>query len=293
MKKIKMSDVDENVHQMPVLQKRPLLSISLHTDGSGDEQEDHGQPIFGITINHYARDGDPVIFATVGHNRPEENYYCCAWTFDDVTGQPLLAASGCRGIIRIINPITLQCIKHFIGHGNAVNELKFHPREPNMLLSASKDHTMRIWNIKTNLCVVIFGGVDGHRDEVLSAIWKTDTEAIQDAVKHSYTFNADKSTRPFPTACEYFPYFSTRDIHRNYVDCVRWFGNFLLSKSCENCIICWKPGGISDTLFKANETSVTMLHKFDYKDCDIWYMRFGIDYYQKVNITPYTTLKSP
>lgn len=32
-----MSDSEESVPTMPVLQKRPRLSISAHTDGSGDD----------------------------------------------------------------------------------------------------------------------------------------------------------------------------------------------------------------------------------------------------------------
>lgn len=288
-------------------------------------KEDHGKALFGVNFNRAAAllPEPKNIFATVGSNRTsiyeckpngsldllqayvddntEEIYYTCAWSYDESNGDPILAVAGALGIIRIIRPAQHKHVKSFTGHGNAINELQFHPKDPNLLLSVSKDHALRLWNLKTHVCIIIFGGEKGHRDEVLSGdfildgsriiscgmdhllkIWSLDTDEARDAIARSYKYDSSKEGRIFDTLCIHFPTFSTSAVHSNYVDCVRWFGELVFSKSTDNRIVCWKPGGEARLDLDEKKTAyfgdpVTILYCHEYSKCDIWYVRFSID----------------
>jgi len=156
------------------------------------------------------------------------------------------------------------------------------------------------------VCIAIIGGAEGHRDEVLSGdfnlsgtlimsssidhslkMWNINTPKVCNAIEESENFT--KSNRSFQTVLINHVEFSTRDVHTNYIDYVRWFGNLLLSKSCQNCVICWKPGLFEDninTITRSNK-NVSIIHKFIAPDCDIWYVRFGLDFSQKVDFDYY------
>jgi polycomb protein EED len=292
-------------------------------------KESHGQSIFGVAFNQQLQDVQRYCFAVAGSNKvsiyecskdggiilkstytdpdKDETFYVVVWTYDPDSMDALLLTAGGRGIIRIINPNNNK-YRHLKGHGLAVNDLKIHPHDPNMLLSSSKDHSIRLWNLKTEVCIAIFGGVEGHRDEVLYAdfhrtgsriissgmdhslkIWSLESDQILTAMSQSYTYDHLKALKPFSTARVHFPNYTTRDIHRNYVDCVTWYGNFVLSKSCENSIVMWKPGKITqelDTFLPKNQivsdASTTIIHQFDYTDGEIWYMRFSMDDEQRM-----------
>lgn len=189
----------------------------------------------------------------------------------------------------------------FLSAANAINEIKFHPVQPHLLLTASKDHSMRLWNVKTDICVAIFGGVSGHRDEVLAIdfdangehivsggmdhnlkIWRIKPfEELEDAIEQSATYTDQKRVRSFPTLHIHFADFTTRSIHRNYVDSVKWFGDTFLSKSCENSIIWWKPGNLKEPGLNLNSNNSTPIHTLEVEECELWFVRMDLDISQR------------
>ena len=141
----------------------------------------------------------------------KERYFCGTWMRDRKNNHPLIAVAGLNGVIKIVDCTERAVARSLLGHGNAVNDLKAHPLNSDLLFSASKDESVRLWNIKTGVPIVIFSGDDGHRDEVISLdvhalgnalassgmdrnvrVWALDSDIIRNAVKASYA-HTDKT----------------------------------------------------------------------------------------------------
>ncbi|KAK9689083.1 hypothetical protein RND81_09G034200 [Saponaria officinalis] len=269
------------------------------------------RPLYAVVFN-FIDSRFYNVFATVGGNRvtiyrcleggtiavlqsfidedKDESFYTVSWACD-VDRRPFLVAGGSNGIIRVIDAANEKIHKSYVGHGDSINEIKTQSLNPSLIVSASKDESVRLWNVHTGICILIFAGGGGHRNEVLSVDFHPSDEhriascGMDNTVKiwsmkefwpyveKSFTWKDLPSK--FPTKYVQFPIFIA-SVHTNYVDCTRWLGDFVLSKSVDNEIVLWEPIMKEQS---PGEGSVDILQKYPVPDCDIWFIKFSCDFH--------------
>ncbi|CAG8715572.1 1696_t:CDS:10 [Rhizophagus irregularis] len=220
----------------------------------------------------------------------KEDLYCCAWTIDPIFGAPLLAVAGFTAVIKIINTSVGSVTKTLQGHGGEIHEMKVHPRDPSLLFSVSKDLSIRLWNLRTMQAVANFAGEGGHREAPLSI----DMHLSGDFFASSGMDHTIKICALLKAVTVHYPIFSTAGVHGNFVDCIRWYGDLLLTRCANDAkILLWKPDVKLEPSDNSNVTTVVVggpaavskrqsnfkiICEFEFIHCDLWFLRFGMSY---------------
>ncbi|EFJ49895.1 polycomb group protein, partial [Volvox carteri f. nagariensis] len=238
-----------------------------------------------------------------------EKFYCCKWSVDEESGAALLLLAGEKALVRVLDVSRGYLVHTFAGHGKVINDIAVHPSRPRLFLSAAEDESIRLWNIRSRTCVAIFAGEGGHRNKVLSLdfhpwdgerflsagmdnavkIWSLapierlidESDAAVDGCVDSGeggVATAAGLRRAFPTRVVQQPLFSTLQVHNDYVDCVRWLGDLVLSKSVHDVITLWRPGGHELHLRPPPNPSSSPMQNFKLSDSHrTWFVRFSCD----------------
>eukprot|EP00736_Rhodelphis_marinus_P009496 Rmarinus@m.29269 len=225
-----------------------------------------------ISIYRYMGRGNVKLLDAYVDPDSSESYYACVWTPDPSVLQ--LAVGGKSGNIKIIDLEQKTVLQILEGHGGDVNDMCFHPADPNVLFSASKDESIRQWSVRDGLCVCVFGGHEGHRGDILSlSLNQRGDQLASCGMDHTVKIWAVDYKLKSPVAPAFrpvirqIPMFSTHSLHGNYVDCVRWVGDYILSKSVENEVRMWKT----------HDSNWISIHNFRAPKCDIWFLRFAVN----------------
>ncbi|KAI5845374.1 WD40-repeat-containing domain protein [Tricharina praecox] len=228
---------------------------------------------YGVYFYPYTRPGDDPVFAVVGGTevliiRPNDmngfeiimafqddgfggggGLSAGCWTVDKHTGAPLLAVGGSGSVVKILDIWQGECVQTLTGHGEELMDLVTSPIDQSIIVTTGADTTIRFWSLdpahQKQPCSIICAGED-HRETVLTiAFHHTGRYLLSGGMDHSVNLwvipedagemaGTDKPKRIM------YPHFSTAMIHTNYVDCVAFHGDYILSRAAdENIIVLW------------------------------------------------------
>ncbi|KAF3588111.1 hypothetical protein F2Q69_00030921, partial [Brassica cretica] len=140
-----------------------------------------------------------------------------------------------------------------VGHEDSVSEIKTHPMIPELVLSASKDGSVRLWNVETGICILIFSGT--------GEVWThVDRPGIY---MEGCSIKVPNKTCRAPSSCR-----------TTILNCNRWFGDYILSKSTANEILLWQPQIKDNSL---GEDALNILLSYPINHCNHWSIKFSCD----------------
>lgn len=191
------------------------------------------------------------------------------WTKDSRSGKPLLCVAGSvPKHITIIDIERGEPVRVLAGHGRNINELMVSPLAPNILASCSEDYTIRLWNLDPDYdrqpCVAMLFG-EGHRQPMLASTFHPsgkwiisggmDTAVALWPVPALHELNDPDAVDQEPRTV-YYPHFHSTEVHHNYVDCIAFYGDLIISrcarnqdeKTKSNEILVWKIDGFDSSL---------------------------------------------
>ncbi|GBG00405.1 hypothetical protein Rsub_13129 [Raphidocelis subcapitata] len=241
---------------------------------AGHVVEHHGRPIYCLSFNRV----DPAykdLLATVGKNR--------------ATVYQIRPGGRAEVVQAYTDPDSLK------GHGSDIHDIAAAPSRPQLVLTASKDESVRLWSLAGGACVAVFGGEGAHSHEVISLDWHPwrphlfasagmdsavkvwSLKGIWSKVDRSDTWHLDQASRgrAFRAAVGEHPVFSSQRLHGDYVDCVRWLGDLLLSKSVKGEILLTRPEYPDDPALQTSG-AFTKLRSFELPSSGMWWVRFSV-----------------
>jgi polycomb protein EED len=196
----------------------------------------------------------------------------CAWNFVD-QNEPLISLAGPSGQIKLVSALTGKIVTTLIGHGGFIQDLATHPLYPWILASTSEDHSIRIWDLRRriekgeNACLILCGHGQSHKEDILTVAWHSGGRyllsggldhmicvwTLPDLAPDADIFDKEKQTKDSRSAAEtkviHYPHFVTSAVHSNYVDCVCFYGDLVMSKAAEEGkIVLWRITGFSSKL---------------------------------------------